>query len=231
MKRKAWKAALPYTLPIGAGFLFISMSYGFLMQSQGFSVWYPLCMSALIFAGSMEFVTVGLLLGPFRPLNAFLLALMVNARHLFYGLSMLDVYKNVGWKKPYLIFGMCDETFAVNCSVQPPADVDRGWFMLFVTLFDQIYWVCGATLGALLGPFIPLNTKGIEFVMTALFAAMFTEQWEKQKDHRPALIGLVCALLCLLLLGADRFMLPAMLSILACFLLLRKRDGGEGAAS
>ncbi len=141
-KTAAFRAALPYTLPICVGFLFLGMSYGFLMRSQGFSVWYPLFMSMFIFAGSMEFVTANLLLLPtFQPLHAFLLTLMVNARHLFYGLSMLDKFKNLGWKKPYLIFGLCDETFSIHCAVTPPAGIDRGWFMFFVTILN-----CRATL-------------------------------------------------------------------------------------
>ena len=151
MKKKAFCAALPYSLPICIGFLFIAMSYGFLMRSRGFSVFYPMAMSAFIFAGSMEFVAVELLLSAYAPLHAFLLTLMVNARHLFYGISMLEKYKGMGWKKPYLIFGMCDETFSINCTVTPPEGVDRGWFMFFVTLLNQTYWVAGATLGALLG--------------------------------------------------------------------------------
>ena len=146
MKRKAFKAALPYTLPICIGFIVLGMSYGFLMRSKGFPLIYPMLMSLFIFAGSMEFVTVNLLLSDFNPLHVFFLTLMVNARHIFYGISMLDKYKNCGWKKPYLIFGMCDETFTVNCAVTPPEDVDKGWFMFFITLLNQIYWVSGATL-------------------------------------------------------------------------------------
>ena len=132
MKKKAFKAAFPYTLPICVGFLFLGMSYGFMMRSKGFSFVYPLCMSFFIYAGSMEFVTANLLLSAFNPVYAFFLTLMVNARHLFYGISMLEKYKNTGWKKFYLIFGMCDESFTVNCTVDPPEDVDRGWFMFFV---------------------------------------------------------------------------------------------------
>ena len=190
MKKKAFRAALPYSLPICIGFLFIAMSYGFLMRSRGFSVFYPMAMSAFIFAGSMEFVAVELLLSAYAPLHAFLLTLMVNARHLFYGISMLEKYKGMGWKKPYLIFGMCDETFSINCTVTPPEGVDRGWFMFFVTLLNQTYWVAGATLGALLGSVLHFDTTGIEFVMTALFTVMFVNQWEEAKDHRPALTGL-----------------------------------------
>ena len=132
MKKKAFKAALPYTLPICVGFLFLGMSYGFLMRSMGFSFLYPMFMSMFIYAGSMEFVTANLLLSAFNPLSAFLLSLMVNARHLFYGISMLDKYQNVGWKKFYLIYGMCDETFSVNCTTEVPEGVDQGWFMFSV---------------------------------------------------------------------------------------------------
>ncbi len=223
MKKQAFKAALPYTLPICFGFLFLGMSYGFLMHSKGFPFVYPLFMSLFIFAGSMEFVTVNLLLSTFHPLSAFLLALMVNARHLFYGISMLDKYKNCGPKKFYLIYGMCDESFSINCAVTPPPEIDRGWFMFFVTLLNHIYWVSGATLGALLGYVIHFDTTGIEFVMTALFVVMLVGQWEEADDHRPALTGIVCSLVCLLLFGGDRFMLPAMALIVLCFSLGRHK--------
>lgn len=227
MKKKAFQAALPHTIPIAVGFLFLGMSYGFLMRSKGFSVWYPMFMSLFIFAGSMEFVTVNLLLSAFQPVYGFLLALMVNARHLFYGISMLDQYRNVGWKKFYLIYGMCDESFTVNCSVTPPPEVDRGWFMFFVTLLNQVYWVGGATFGALLGYVIRFETKGIEFVMTALFVVMFLNQWEESKDHRFALTGLGCSLFCLLVFGSGGFILPAMILIILCFTLSKKKDERE----
>ncbi|RGI31907.1 AzlC family ABC transporter permease [Melissococcus sp. OM08-11BH] len=221
MKRKAFETALPYTLPICVGFLFLGVSYGFLMRSMGFSVWYPMLMSFFIYAGSMEFVTANLLMSAYNPLYAFVLTLLVNARHIFYGISMLDKYKNIGWKKFYLIYGMCDESFTINCTVTPPKDVDKGWFMFFVTLLNQIYWV-GATLGALLGSVITFDTTGIEFVMTALFVVMFINQWEESSDHRPALIGLISSFICLILLGADHFMLPAMALIVLIFTLDRK---------
>ncbi len=225
MKKKAFKAALPYTIPICIGFLFLGISYGFFMRSKGFSFVYPMLMSLFIFAGSMEFITVELLLAAFNPLHAFFLTLMVNARHLFYGISMLEKYKNVGWKKLYLIYGMCDESFSINCTVEPPSDVDKGWFMFFVTLLNQIYWVAGATLGALLGYVIHFDTTGIEFVMTALFVVMFINQWNKTTEHRPALTGLGCSLICLLAFGSQNFILPAMVLIIVCFSVAkRKRD-------
>ena len=228
MKKKAFQAAFPYTLPICVGFLFLGMYYGFMMRSKGFSFLYPLFMSMFIFAGSMEFVTVNLLLSAFHPLSAFFLALMVNARHLFYGISMLGKYKNVGWKKFYLIYGMCDETFSVNCTAKIPEDVDEGWVMFFVTLLNQIYWVGGATLGALLGYVIHFDTTGIEFVMTALFVVMFLNQWEeKGADHKAALTGVGASLLCLLVFGGQNFILPAMALIIVCFLLAEKRGGDK----
>lgn len=217
MKIKALKTAFPYTLPICIGFLFIGVSYGFLMHSKGFSLIYPVVMSCFIFAGSMEFVTINLLLSSFNPVYAFILTLMVNARHLFYGISMLDKYKNVGRKKFYLIYGMCDESFSINCTTEPPEGVDRGWFMFFVTLLNQIYWVGGAALGSLLGYAIHFNTEGIDFVMTALFVVMLVNQWEETDNHTPALIGIGCSLICLLIFGSSNFMLPAMALILLCF--------------
>ena len=224
MKRNALKYAFPYTLPICAGFLFLGISYGFFASSTGFSFIYPLLMSMFIFAGSMEFVTISLLLASFNPVYSFLLALMVNARHLFYGISMLDTYKDYkGIKKFYLIYGMCDETFSVNCSITPPPEVDREWFMIWVTLLNQIYWVCGATIGAVLGSVIHFDTTGIEFVMTALFFVMFLDQWDSASRHLPALIGVICSLACLLIFGKSNFMIPAMALIILSFFLCRNR--------
>lgn len=221
MKRKAFKAALPYTLPVCVGFLFLGMSYGFLMRSKGFSFLYPMLMSMFIFAGSMEFVTVNLLLSAFNPLNALVLALTVNARHLFYGISMLGKYQNVGIKKLYLIFGMCDESFAVNCNASP-SGVDEGWFMFFVTLLNHIYWVVGSTAGALLGYVLHFDATGIEFVMTALFTVMFVERWEEKEHRGDALTGIICSLACLLVFKSKSFIVPAMLLIAACFIIAQK---------
>lgn len=222
MKAKAFKAALPYTIPICIGLLFLGMSYGFLMRSKSFSFVYPMLTSLFIFAGSMEFITINLLLASFNPIYTLLLTIMVNARHIFYGISMLDKYKNCGYKKLYLIFGMCDESFSINCSITPPPDIDKGWFMFFVTLLNHIYWVSGATLGGLLGYVISFDTKGIDFVMTALFVVMFINQWEETENHISAIIGLICPFICLIIFGSQNFMLPSMALIILCFLLLKR---------
>ena len=227
---KSLKAAFPHTVPILAGFLFLGMTYGIYMNVSGFNFVYPMLMSMTIFAGSVEFVTVNLLLGSFDPVQAFVMALMLNARHIFYGISMLDKFKGTGLKKIYLIFGMCDETFSVNYTADVPKDVDRGWFMFFVTLLNQIYWVAGAPLGGIFGSFITFDTKGLEFVMTAMFVVIFLEQWLKDKNHFPALIGLGLSVLSLAVFGSSNFMLPAMFAILAALTILRKpfeKKGGE----
>lgn len=220
--QKAFRCAFPHTLPIFAGFWFLGLTYGIYMNVSGFSFWYPCLMSLTVFAGSMEFVTVALLLGAFNPLQALALTLMINARHLFYGISMLDKYKGSGWKKPYLIFGMCDESFSINYTADIPADIDRGWFMFFVTLLNHLYWFSGATLGGIFGSLIHFNTKGLDFVMTAMFVVIFMEQWMKEKRHESALIGLGVSLACLILFGAGNFIIPAMSAILAALTIFRK---------
>ncbi|MCI8950648.1 MAG: azaleucine resistance protein AzlC [Lachnospiraceae bacterium] len=220
---RALKAAFPHTIPIFAGFLFLGLTYGIYMNVSGFSFWYPMLMSLTIFAGSAEFVAVNLLLGAFHPLQALAITLMINARHLFYGISMLDRYKGTGWKKYYLIFGMCDESFSIHYTAKIPKDVDPGWFMFFVTLLNQLYWFSGATLGGIFGSLIHFNTEGLEFVMTAMFVVIFMEQWFRDQRHVSEVLGLGISGICLVIFGADHFIIPAMLTILFVLTLLRKQ--------
>ena len=224
--KAALRAAFPYTIPIFAGFWFLGITYGVYMRVSGFSFWYPLIMSLTIFGGSLEFVAVSMLLGAFAPVQTLAVALMLQARHLFYGIAMLDKFKGAGWKKVYLIFGMCDESFSINCSAQIPQGVDLGWFMFFVTLLTHLYWVSGAALGGALGAVIPFSTEGLDFAMTAMFVVIFLDQWRKEDRHGASLIGVGASLACLLAFGADGFLLPAMACILALLTLLR-RTGGE----
>jgi len=221
MKFRVVKAAFVQTVPVLTGYLFLGMAYGILMHSAGFPLWYAPLISLVVYAGSMQYAAVPLLQGPFDPLGALLLTLMVNARHLFYGVSMLETYRNAGRKWPYLVFAMSDETFSINVSAQPPEGVDRGWFMFWVSLLDQMYWVTACLLGGLLGEALTINTRGIEFVMTALFVTIFTDQWMGTREHRPALVGLGAAAVCLLLFGPGAFMLPAMALMIALLLMLR----------
>ena len=220
--RKAFAAAFPNTIPILAGFLFLGLTYGIYMNVSGFSFLYPMLMSLTIFAGSAEFVAANMLLGSFNPLQALVMTLMINARHLFYGISMLDKFKGTGIKKVYLIFGMCDESFSINYTARIPDGVDKGWFMFFVTLLNHFYWFAGATLGGIFGSLIHFNTEGIDFVMTAMFVVIFLEQWLKEKRHTSSLLGLGLSIACLLVFGSDNFIIPAMFAILGVLTLLRR---------
>lgn len=231
VRRRALQAAFPYTLPIFTGFWFLGMAYGIYMNVSGFSFVYPMVMAAVIYGGSLEFVAVTMLLSPFAPVQTLVMTLLIQARHLFYGIAMLDKFKGLGWKRAYLIFGLCDETFSINCSAEPPEGVDRGWFMFFVTLLDQLYWVSAATLGGLLGSLITFDTQGLEFVMTAMFVVIFLEQWRKDRRHGAALIGVLASAGCLLLFGSESFLIPTMASILCLLTVFRGsiEKGGDGA--
>ena len=219
---RAFRAAAPQTLPVFAGYLVLGLGYGIYVQSLGLPVWLPPLMGTVVYGGSLEFVLASLLLSAFSPLSAFLMALMIQARHLFYGLAMLERYKGYGLRSFYMIFAMSDETFSITCSAEPPAGVDKGWFMFFITLLDQFYWVASAGLGAAVGSILPFSTEGVDFVMTAMFTVIFLNQWEKSKQHYSAFIGLAAPLVCLAIFGSGSFLLPSMGCILVLLLALRK---------
>ena len=220
-KRAAFRAAFPHTLPVMTGYLCLGTAYGIFMKTSGFPWFFPTLTSLIVFAGAMEFVTVNLLLQAFNPLNALALTLMVNARHLFYGLAMLERYRDAGLKKLYMIFGLTDETFSVNLTAEPPAGVDRQWFMFFITLMDHSYWVAGATLGGVFGSLVQFNARGLEFVMTALLLVVFLNNWMRERSHLPSLIGLAMAALARLAFPASGFVIPAMIGIIGALTLLR----------
>ena len=211
---KTLRYAFTRTLPIMAGYLVLGLGFGVLLQSKGYGVGWSLAMSTLIYAGSMQYVTIDLLAGGASLISAALMTLMVNARHLFYGISMLQRYKNTGAAKPYLIFSLTDETYSVVCSGNVPDGV-------FASLLDQFYWVVGCVTGTLLGSIIPFDTTGIDFSMTALFLVVMVEQWRASKDHTPALVGLGVSLVCLVIFGSSNFLIPSMLGITAALTLLR----------
>lgn len=223
MKNKdGWLSAARDTLPVLAGYLVLGFGFGLLMNSRGFSFWWSVSMSLFIYAGSMQYLAANLLTGGASLLTAALTTLLVNARHLFYGVSMLERYGAVR-RKPYLIFGLTDETYSLVCAGERKEDS----YYFRVTLLDHLYWVGGTALGALAGSFLHFNTEGIDFALTALFLTVALEQWLSGKDHVPALIGLGGSALCLALFGADSFLLPAMGVILLLLMLSRKR--GEEA--
>ncbi len=221
---RALLAAFPYTTPILAGFAFLGFAYGVYMNVMGFPFYYPFLLALVIFGGSLEFVAVSLLLAPFAPLATFLLALLIQARHLFYGLSLLDTYRGLGWKRFFLIYGLCDETFSIVFTAKRrlPKDVDRGWFMLWITWLNEGYWVLSALLGGLVGGMLPFDTTGLGFVMTAMFVVIFLEQWLHESCHATAMLGILAAGGSLALFGAQSFMVPAMVIILLALLLARR---------
>lgn len=222
MKRKALKAAFPLTLPVMAGYLFLGLGFGILLESKGFSFLWAFFMSVIIYAGSMQYAAIDLLATGASLVTTALMTVIIQIRHLFYGLSLIEKYKNTGKKKIMMIYELTDETYSLVATSEPPEGVDAGWFYFFISLLDHSYWIFGCTLGALFGSMVNFNTKGVDFVMTALFIVLFVNQWLDTKEHRPALIGVGCSVICLLLFGADRFIVPAMLSILAILSIFRK---------
>lgn len=212
------------SIPVMAGYIVLGTGFGILMNNAGYGVLWTAAMSAFIYAGSMQYVGVGLLTGGASVLTTIITTVMVNARHLFYSISMVEPYKNVGKYKPYMIFALTDETYSLLCDGQVPEGTDPNLYRFLVSLFNHSYWVTGSILGSLLGAVLPFPTTGIEFSMTALFIASFTEQWLTTKDHVPALTGLLSTLLCLVLFGRQNFLIPAMLCITLVLTILRGRE-------
>ena len=221
--RIACKAAFPHTIPVLTGYIFLGMAFGILLNSKGYSAWWALLMSGLIYAGSMQFVAIELLASIFNPIQTIVMSLVVNARHLFYGISMLDKFKHIGKKKGYMIFALTDETFSLLCGARTPDGVDENWFRFFITLLDQSYWVLGSVMGGVIGSMFKFNTQGIDFVMTALCIVIYLDQWKSTKDHFPALAGVVVTVLCLIIFKADNFLIPSMIGILLVLALYKKR--------
>lgn len=255
-KMEVIKKAFYKSVPVMAGYVILGIGFGILMDNAGYGVLWSFAMALFIYAGSMQYVGISLLTGPASIITTALTTFMVNARHLFYSISMVDRYKDAGKYKPYLIFGLTDETYSllsvddepglsedngprINADDGPGISADGGSgataddlnkYRFFVTLFDHSYWVTGCVLGSLVGSFLPFSTEGIEFSMTALFIASYTEQWLKTRDHVPALTGLFGTLICLIIFGPDRFLIPAMVLITAVLTILRSRLDRKEAA-
>lgn len=224
MIKKAIQAAFPFTLPVFMGYLFLGIAFGVLLSSEGFHVGWALFMSATIYAGSMQFVAIELLTVPFHFLSTIFMTLMVNARHLFYGLSMLDKFKDSGKLKPYMIFSLTDETFSLLCSAKAPEGISQKWFYFFIALLDHCYWILGSVIGCAAGNLIPFNSEGIDFAMTALFLVIFVEQWESTSNHIPALLGIVITTICRIIFGTSWFIPIAMLCLFLSLTLFRRKE-------
>lgn len=222
MNKTFLKAVFLKTRPVMTGYLALGIGFGILLESKGYGILWSLAMAVFIYAGSMQYIAINLITGGASLVTTALTTLMVNARHLFYGISMVDKYKNTGAKKPYLIFALTDETYSLVCGDDYPEGCDPHKYQLAVSLANHIYWITGCAVGSLIGSAISFNTAGIDFCMTALFVTIFVEQWLSTKEHIPALTGLLASLVCLLVFGADGFLIPAMVLISALLLIFRK---------
>lgn len=219
----AFRAAFPVTVPVMMGYIFLGSGYGVLMNELGYGPAWTVAMSVLVFGGTIQYVATTLLVAGFDPLYALSISAIINARHLFYGFSMLSAYSGMGWKKPFLVFWLTDETFSLLCSGEIPDGVDAGWYRFFVSALDYLYWLTGSLVGALARTFLDFNAKGIEFVMTALFTVIVVNQWRTARTHAPAVIGLAASALCLVCFGPRYFIVPAMLLIVAALMSSRNR--------
>jgi len=223
MKLNAFKSALPITLPVFTGYLFLGIGYGILMNKSGLSLPLTMVMSSLVFTGAMQFASIPLFLSSFNPISLFILAMMVNLRHLFYGISLLPKYKNLGLKKYFMIFSLSDETFSINVATKVKEGINPSWFYFFVSLLDYLYWNSASLIGFLLASQIPNNIKGIDFVLTALFYVLFLNQWEVKQNRAYLILGLICTTLALVMVGKTQFLLVSMILLFACLLIDYKR--------
>ena len=220
--RLAFKKAFPYTIPVLTGYLFIGIAFGVMYAEKGYSFLWAILMSLLVYAGSGQYLAVNFFVPGISFVQVIFLTFMVNVRHVFYGVSLLERFNKMGKSRWYMIFGLTDETYSLLCTTKVPEGVAESKFMLAMSLMNQSYWVLGSAIGALAGSYLPINSEGIDFAMTALFVVIFVEQWYEKRNRIPEMIGVLVAVICLLVFGADRFVLPAML-IIVLFLFVGRR--------
>lgn len=232
MTGKAFRKAFKDSLPIMAGYLALGIGYGVLLQSKGFSFWWAILMSVTMFAGSGQYAGVDFMAGGASLLTTAFMTLIINCRHFFYGVSLLDKYRGTGIVKPYLIFGLTDETYSITATTVLEEDINKKKYYFFLTALNHSYWITGCVLGAVLGMFLPFSSEGIDFAMTALFIVIMVEQWLTNKEHLPAILGVATTVICLVAFGAEYFIIPSMALIAVELMLLRKRlekkDNKEG---
>lgn len=219
--KKALPFALRQSLPVAFGYIFLGIAFGILLHQAGYGALWALAMSVFIYAGSMQFVLVPLLAAGAPLYTIALMTLFINGRHIFYGLGFIDKFRRMGRRFAYMVLSLTDETYSVLCSLRCPEGVDEAAASFLIALLDHSYWVLGCVVGALLGQALPFDMTGVDFSMTALFVVIFLDQWKQFSTHLPALIGLGCALLSLLILGPDRFLLPALAASVALLMALR----------
>jgi len=221
--KKAFQKAFPYTIPVLTGYLFIGIAFGVMYAEKGYSFLWAILMSVLVYAGSGQYLAVNFFVPGISLVQVIFLTFMVNVRHVFYGISLLEKFNKIGKKRWYMIFGLTDETYSLLCTTNVPEDVDESKFLFAISIMDHFYWVLGSAIGAIAGTVLPINSEGIDFAMTALFVVIFVEQWMDKKNRIPEMIGVVVAIVALILFGASNFVLPAMLAIVALLFVGRKK--------
>lgn len=215
-KRNVLKKAFYLTIPVLLGYIFIGIAFGILLQNKGYSFLWAIAMCVIMYSGSAQFIAIDFLVPNANLLNAAVISLFLSIRHIAYSLAMLKRFRIMGKKKLYMIYALTDETFSILCMDKLFENTDKKQCMFFVTLFNHLYWIAGCVIGCVLGGFFTFNTKGIDFIMTALFTVIFVDQWKSAKTHLPAVIGVVISVLCLILFGSSNFLLPAMIFIIIC---------------
>ena len=225
--KKAFRKAFPYTIPVLTGYLFIGIAFGVMYAEKGYSFLWAILMSVMVYAGSGQYLAVNFFVPGISFVQVIFLTFMVNVRHIFYGISLLEKFNKMGIKRWYMIFGLTDETYSLLCTTNVPKDVDENKFLFAISVMDHSYWVLGSAIGAIAGTVLPINSEGIDFAMTALFVVIFIEQWMDRKNRVPEIIGVIVAIVALILFGASNFVLPAMLAIVALLFVGRKKLGKE----
>ena len=225
--KKAFRRAFPYTIPVLTGYLFIGIAFGVMYAEKGYSFLWAILMSVMVYAGSGQYLAVNFFVPGISFVQVIFLTFMVNVRHIFYGISLLEKFNKMGIKRWYMIFGLTDETYSLLCTTNVPKDVDENKFLFAISVMDHSYWVLGSAIGAIAGTVLPIISEGIDFAMTALFVVIFIEQWMDRKNRVPEIIGVIVAIVALILFGASNFVLPAMLAIVALLFVGRKKLGKE----
>ena len=226
--KKIVRQAFVSTLPVLTGYLVLGLGFGIILKVNGYGVFLAFIMSLIVYAGSMQYVAIGLMTAGASLITVALTTLTVNARHLFYGISLLDKYKNTGKRKPYLIFALTDETYSLVCNDDLNLSTkERNNYYFFVSLFNHMYWVTGSVLGAFMGSVVKFNSEGIDFALTALFLTVFIEQWISTKKHFPAIIGVVVSVICLIIFGKENFLIPTMLGISIVLCLYKGEESND----
>ncbi len=225
------KKAFPYTVPVLAGYLFIGIAFGVMYAEKGYNFLWAALMSLLVYAGSGQYLAVNFFVPGYSLIQVVFLTLMVNVRHIFYGVSLLAPFNRMGKRRWYMIFSLTDETYSLLCTTKIPEGVNPDDFLFAIAVMNHLYWILGSVIGSLAGTFISFNSEGIDFAMTALFVVILVEQLMVKERQVPAVIGIIAGFICLQVFGGDRFVLPSMVLIILVLLLGKKKLNYEEVES